>query len=129
MLIKFAGQEYEYDPAGIDVKTAIAIRDHTGMGIRSWQKAIDDADPLALQALLWVVKDQNGERVPIRTLNFAVVEFFEAVVDAARRELVDRLVALAERGEASDDDRQALAVLSGEAPPEAMPDPTVTAAE
>ena len=129
MLISFSGQEYEYDPAAIDVPTAIAIRDHTGMGMRSWEKAIDDADPVALQALFWVIKRQNGENVPLKTLNFAINEFYAAIRDASVKELVDKLAALVSVGEATPKQERALAVLTGEAelePGEKL-DPTETA--
>ena len=93
MKIKWDGRVYEYDPAQIDVNTGIKIREHTGMGIRSWERAIDDADPVALQALLWVIKEQNGERTPIRTLNFSVVDFHAAIMEAALEELAGRSLA------------------------------------
>jgi len=114
LIIKFSGAEYEYDPAKIDVATAMTIRDHTGMGIRSWEKAIDDADPLALQALFWVVLKQNGERRTLKTLDFSVVEFYQAIVEASKQELVDKLTALTAAGMATDGQRRALAVISGE---------------
>ena len=105
MIIKFGGVDYEYDEHKIDVQTGIAIRDHTGLGLRSWEKAIDDADPVALQALYWVVLRQNGDNRPIRTLNFSTLEFYEAVCEAARRELAEKTAAkLAEMDEAEGTD-------------------------
>lgn len=94
MLVKFGDAEYDYEPSRIDVRTAITIREHTGMGMRSWEKAIDDADPLALQGLLWAMKIQAGERVTHpRQLNFSPVDFYTAVAAAAAEELTAKIEA------------------------------------
>lgn len=127
MLIHFEGRDYEYDPGLIDVGVAVKVREHTGLGIRSWEKAIDDADPLALQALYWVIKRQAGETVGIKSLNFSVIDFYKAIESAGRKELLDRLVAKAAAGELGADEAQVLAILRGETVEEEEADPTVTA--
>ena len=76
--IAWDDKTYVYDPNRIDVKTAIVIKGHTGWGLKSWADALEDADPLAVQALLWAVKQQNSEPCAIGELNFGVVEFLSA---------------------------------------------------
>lgn len=95
MLIEFGGTDYEYATERIDVKTAIAIKEHTGHGLLSWTKGIDDADPTDLQGLLYAMKVQNGERPNIRVLDFSVMEFFTAVMNAYRAELAAKVLASA----------------------------------
>ena len=78
LTIEWEGKSYTYNPAAVSVKTAIAIKDYTGWGLRSWEKAVNDADPRALQALLFAIKAQNGEPCSIASLvDFNPVDFFE----------------------------------------------------
>jgi len=112
MIIEFAGKEYQYDPAMIDMTVGMRIKEHTGQGMRSWEKSIDDGDPKALQALYWVVLRQNGENVPLQTLNFSLQEFYSAVAVAAAKELTAQLLAKQEAALAAGGDE---------------PDPTETA--
>jgi len=53
------------------------------MDLPSWHKAIGEGDPIALRALLWVMKRQSGEDVPIGSLNFSVYDFHSAVFQGA----------------------------------------------
>lgn len=92
--IQWDGKEYLYNPSKVTVQSAIAIRDYTGMGMKTWEKAIDDADPRALQALLFAIKAQNGERAAIQTLDFSVSEFFDEVNRALREAIAERIASV-----------------------------------
>lgn len=80
VLIKFEGGEYQYETIEITVKQAKVIKAHTGLGLVSWSAAIDDElDADSVQALFWVVRDQNGvTEPPIDSLNFAIPKFIAA---------------------------------------------------
>lgn len=79
MLIKFQGAEYQYEAGGITVKEAIAIKAHTGHGLKTWSSAVDDMDPESIQALFWVIRSRNGQiGEPIESLDFPIVEFLDA---------------------------------------------------
>jgi len=83
MKILWNGSEWDYDPGLIDVRTGVIIKQHTGLGLISWSKAVDDGDPAAVQALLWAVQRQNGVQVDPSTLNFSIYDFMAAFNAAA----------------------------------------------
>lgn len=60
--IEWDGQEYGYDPEEIDMPTATTIKDHTGWGLKTWSKEVDEMNPIALNALLYAIKRQNGDK-------------------------------------------------------------------
>lgn len=81
MIIEWEGREYDYDPARIDVGDGMVVKQHTGCGMRSFEKGVDDGDPACLQALLWIIKKQNGEKIANpRMLNFSLHDFYAAVM-------------------------------------------------
>lgn len=98
MLIEFGGIDYDYATERINVKTAIVIKEHTGHGLLSWTKGIDDADAADLQGLLYAMKVQNGERPNIKTLDFSILELFTAMRQAYQRDLTEKLAAAAAEG-------------------------------
>lgn len=93
MLIQWDGHDYQYDPRAIDVKTAMVIKDRTGWGMRTWEKQIDDGDPLALQLLLWAIKGQNDEPCDPSQLNFSMSDFYGEINRAAVAELSEQIKA------------------------------------
>lgn len=98
--VKWDEQIYEYDPEMIDVFQARKIKEFTGYGMRSWQKAIDDGEPDALVALLWVIKHQAGERPVMAKMNFSISGFYEAITAASLEYITKEL----ERAEAEGED-------------------------
>ena len=78
MQFEFEDKTYTYDPAGLDVRTAMVIKVHTGHGLKSWNEAVQELEPDAVQALFWAVKQQNGEPCEIASLNFSIPDFMAA---------------------------------------------------
>lgn len=78
MRFSWEGREYLWDFSRITVSQAIVITNHTGQGLTSWQTACEQMDPKSLQALLWAVKAQNGEKCEIGSLDFPMMQFVEA---------------------------------------------------
>lgn len=101
--VEWEGKTYQYSPSLIDIRTAIAIKDYTGLGMRSWERAVDDADPQALQCLLFAIKAQAGERVPIASLEFSPVEFFAEINRAALEAVAAAAAEAREAGELDED--------------------------
>lgn len=83
MIIQWDGQEYQFEHADIRIKQAVVIKQHTGFPFRAWVRESEEGDPQALQALLWVIKQQNGERVDIASLDFSVTDFLAAFDEGA----------------------------------------------
>lgn len=86
MILHFEGQTYDYDVNKLSVQTAIAIKAHTGLGLKSWVDAITDGDPLAIQALFFAIKQQNGERLVLADLDFDLMAFMQEFGRAAQAE-------------------------------------------
>lgn len=94
MLVHWEEKIFDYDPRMIDTRTAIRINEYTGLGLRSWEKAVDDGNAKALQALLFAIKVQAGERVTSPSaLTFSVLDFYDAIVQAAAEELAEKIAA------------------------------------
>ena len=87
MKIDWNGKLYNYDPNAIDVRQAMGIWSHTGLGLVSWESAVKDMRPDALVALVWVMKQQNGEVCAINELEFELIPFMRAMSDAIKKEL------------------------------------------
>jgi hypothetical protein len=86
LIVKWAGKDYSYDPSGVTVAEAVLIKNHTGYGLVSWERACRDADPQAIQALLWLIKRRNGEVCEPASLDFDVIAFLAAYGEAVQAE-------------------------------------------
>lgn len=64
-MIKFelGGTAYEYDDTQMSVKEARLIKQHTGMGLRSWALGLQDMDVDALVAVVFLAKRRAGEAI------------------------------------------------------------------
>lgn len=82
--VQWENKEYLFDPEDIDVRQGIAIQYGTGMTLKAFNEGIQEVDVHAWQALMWLMKDQNGETCNIADLNFKVNAFSTAINDAER---------------------------------------------
>lgn len=79
MKIEWEGSTYTYEPEDIDIKQATVIKMHTGMGLVSWERACNDMEPAACQALMWVIKAQNGEITSVSEINCKPMKLIMAI--------------------------------------------------
>jgi len=92
MIVECEGKEYAYDPRLIEVRVAKKINEYTGLGLRSWEKGVDDCNAKCLAALLFAIKVQAGEPChSIAALNFSALDFYDAIVQAAAKELAEKI--------------------------------------
>lgn len=91
--IEYGGEKLKYDAEQIPLKVAFVVKAHTGMGLRTWARAVDDIDPIAMQALLWAVFQQNDRRCEIASVDLNPIAFSEAFNKAVIRTLEDMAAA------------------------------------
>lgn len=87
MIIDWQGKPYAFEPGNVTVREATTIKLHTGHGLISWQRAIWDAEPQSVAALMWLMKARNGDAVEIATLDFDVMAFLNAYGEAVTADL------------------------------------------
>lgn len=100
--IEWDGKVYTYDPEDINVRHGFVIKQHTGLDLKPWEDSLRDGNVASWQALMWLLKQQNGERTQIATEDFAVVKFmntFNAAMEAASEEEAKRRKAESEDGQ------------------------------
>lgn len=83
MKLTFEGRDWEYDPQRITVRQAMAFQAAYGFTLQTYEQAIEDADPRALQCLYWLILDQNDVRGPLTECDFDITEVFTAISDAS----------------------------------------------
>ncbi len=64
-MIKFRikTDSYEFDDEAMTIDEARLIKKHTGMGLKSWAMGLQDMDPDALVAMVYLSKVRAGEAV------------------------------------------------------------------
>lgn len=80
MHIQWQGQSYPFDQGAIKMSQAKVIKQFTGLGLVSWEKSLEEADPDALVALVWVALDQNDIKTDITSLDFTMDDLATLVV-------------------------------------------------
>ena len=87
MRIQWQGRDWNYDDRNVTVSMAKIVSQETGI---KWPADFADAlqqmDPLAIQALMWLVRAQNGYQERIDEVDGSIVEFLEAYGEAFERE-------------------------------------------
>lgn len=83
MKIEFEGKTWQLELDEVDMLQGETIGAYTGLSIMAWYKSLFDTDALAwnksARCLYWLMREQNGEPLPLETLNFAPVKLFEAL--------------------------------------------------
>lgn len=82
MIIKVAGVAYDYDAGKLMISEAMEIKQRTGMNLQAWQQGLEDMDPFAVKALVYLLKQRAGEGPSWDTLDFDLGEL-EQIPDAA----------------------------------------------
>lgn len=93
MKIDFEGRVWDFDPHDISVKQGTAIAGHTGLSPHAWYKSLTDTDSLgwlkSMQCLYWLMREQAGESIPLKTAEFATLKLFLAFSAAIEAEIPD----------------------------------------
>lgn len=95
MIINYEGKQYSLDLSDLTVKQAYVIKAFSGYNLQQFEENLLEIDPAALICLYWVMLAQNGEEVPIETVDFKVMHLAMAFADAVNAEN-ERKKALAE---------------------------------
>ena len=87
MKITFDGNTYQYDPRKVSVQTAATVTRETGL---RWPLELEEAlkvgDPVAVQALLWLVRQQNGHVESFADVDGSMLDFIDSYVAALNAE-------------------------------------------
>lgn len=88
MLIQFAGRTLAYDRGEIDIEAAVAVETWMGCdGLEPWYDACSAGQSKAIQALMWVVLNANGDAIPeISATRGSRTKFMDAMAAAIRVE-------------------------------------------
>lgn len=68
-----AGTEYEFDQNKLALIEAIAIKKAIGLTVKSFQEGLQEMDPEALQAMVWLARKRAGEAIRLQDVDFDVV--------------------------------------------------------
>ena len=86
MRVEFQGKEYTLDIDEIDVAQSRHIYRKTGLSLLKLEEGLAEVNPDALVALYWLMLAQSGETVDMDKVNFPVVKFANALIEANKRE-------------------------------------------
>lgn len=64
------GQVYEYDAGKLMISEAMEVWEKTRLTLRQWNGALEEMDPRAVKALIYLLKQRAGERPDWNTLEF-----------------------------------------------------------
>lgn len=89
LTIEYTGKTYTFDLDEITTKQARVIKVATGLTIMGLQRGMMELDPVALVGVMWYMKTVSGEACNIRTLDFKIGPFAEALNAAIMDQLSD----------------------------------------
>ena len=96
--IKWEDREWPYDDDHLTVQQAMAFQSVHGFTLHGWTEGIKELDPRAFQCIYWLMLQQNGEQTTLKDLDFDLIEFMSAYVEAIQAE-GERRKALEEQAE------------------------------
>lgn len=68
------GKDYEFDRNKLALTEAISLKKASGFTVRGFQDGLNDLDPEALQAMVWLAKQRAGEAVRMQDIDFEIYE-------------------------------------------------------
>lgn len=87
MEVTFDGETYSFDIEAITRSEAAYIYRQTDLTVGGLLRGASDLNPLALDALYWLMRKQSGKVLDIHKLpDFPVLKFGEAILDAFEAE-------------------------------------------
>jgi hypothetical protein len=89
VLIQWEGQPWPLDTEDVTLKQAFVIKDSTkddqfpaGRNLAAWEMGIKAAEPSCVRGLYWLMLQQAGQQVVCAQLEFPVIRFHRAYVEA-----------------------------------------------
>lgn len=70
MKVTVDGQVYDYDANRLMVREAMEIQERTGLNLSRWQAGLQESDPKAVLALVYLLKQRAGEKPEWDALDF-----------------------------------------------------------
>lgn len=86
MIVNYDGKEYTLDLDELTTNEAKYIKHETGMTLLKLQEGLLEVDPDALTALYWLMMKQSGISCDMRRVDFKIVRFSEALINAISAE-------------------------------------------
>lgn len=86
MIVVWDEKDYEFDIDDLDVKQASYIQNHFGLTPMTMRSALVEMDPKAIVATYWLLMKQNGVTIDPNKVNFKVVKFWSALMEAFNAE-------------------------------------------
>lgn len=86
MLIKFDGEEYNFNLNDIDVNQAEQVYDKVGLTLMGLEEGLSIGHPGAMKAVFWLMLAQNGKAVAFEQVNFKIIPFANATQAAKKAE-------------------------------------------
>jgi len=88
VILDFDSREWAVDTEEITLAQAFMIKDSTkdggtwpsGRPLQPWLAGVSAGDPACLRAMYWLMLQQDGQHVPIATLEFAAMKYHTAWV-------------------------------------------------
>lgn len=71
-----------FDLGRMTLFDALQVKAKSGLTVRQFAQGLEDYDPLSVQALVWLMRQRNGQHVELHAINFGIGDIdLEAVPD------------------------------------------------
>ncbi len=90
MKIEWDDRMWTVDVNELSLTQAVVITGRTGVSLTAWEKALADPDSPqwlpAVACFYWLMLQQDGQKIPVGDLDFAVLKYAQAVAVAVEQE-------------------------------------------
>ena len=101
-IITLGDERYEFDDTGLTLTDAFMIKSASGLDLVPFQDGLNTMSPLALQVLIWFLRQKAGRPEDIRSIDFVISTL--SVTEAPTVELPDPTEAASEIDETATSD-------------------------
>ena len=86
LTVRFEDRDWAFDDDKVTLAQAMVFHQEHGLTLRGWQDGIKELDPRSIACSYWLMLQQNGIIKPLRDVDFEVLEFMSAYVEAMQAE-------------------------------------------
>lgn len=86
MIVKYDGEDLEFDFEAITLSQATVIKKKAGLTLMTLESGLQAGDPDALRAIFWLIMQQNGRNTPFERIDFRIVALANAIQEAYNAE-------------------------------------------